>query len=221
MHFIKHSTLILILTLACLSCANDKASNQKKKPASDKVKTESIAKQFVLTQLGEVPREYMQAVAQLIKKSYPQAQLIQNKKELPANAITTIKSKRYRADSLIRQFQPTNKQEYVVLITTQDISTTKQKLPLERYADWGVMGLGSLHGRSCIISTFRIKYAKKDVTINRLRKVVIHEIGHCFALPHCSTPHCVMSDANESISTIDQEGEEYCAACQKKLVLNN
>ena len=37
-----------------------------------------------------------------------------------------------------------------------------------------------------------------------MKKVVLHELGHNFGIPHCTkTEPCVMKDAVEKISTVD------------------
>lgn len=136
-----------------------------------------------------------------------------------------VRENRFRADSMI-QFLKTDKNykdlDYVIGITTEDISTTKFengeiKSPVEKYKDWGVFGLGYLPGKSCIVSSYRLKNADKTIFYDRIKKVALHELGHNLGLPHCSGDRCFMKDANESIKTIDQESNELCSNCKLKL----
>lgn len=85
--------------------------------------------------------------------------------KLPKTAFTTLKTPRYRADSLIR-FQKNEKHDsidYVIGLTDRDISCTKYdlngeiKAPKATYQDWGIFGLGYKPGCSSIVSTFRLK----------------------------------------------------------------
>ena len=100
-----------------------------------------------------------------------------------------------------------NANQKIVGITSKDISTTKGKNP-----DHGVMGLGSMGGKSCMISTFRLKKGSNE----QLFKTVIHELGHNFGLDHCPVKTCFMRDA-EGKNPLDQE-KEFCTGCKKVLV---
>lgn len=146
-------------------------------------------------------------------------------KPLPKNAFINIKSPRYRADSLIRiqeRIIP-NGIDYILGLTESDISTTKRekdgsiKKPISRYRDFGIMGLAYRPGNSCIVSDFRLKHKNKEIHFGRFKKVVIHELGHNFGLPHCPDKKCVMTDAVESVKTIDNAKPDLCIVCKNKL----
>ncbi len=141
--------------------------------------------------------------------------------EMPEGSFINVKSPRYRADSIIAWLRD-HKAAYidcVIGITHHDISTTKRnsdgtvKDPAFKYQDWGVFGLGYRPGASCLVSSFRLRYAQEAVYLDRLRKVAVHEIGHNQGLGHCSSTDCVMQDAAESISTIDGVELNLCEAC--------
>ena len=151
-----------------------------------------------------------------------------SEKEIDAalgNAFVNIKSPRYRADSLLIdlfQNRP-DSIDYLLGITSKDISTTKRdskgniRQPKSKYLDWGIFGLGYKPGVSCVISTYRLNNGKSDLLISRVQKIAVHEIGHNMGLDHCETEKCVMQDAVETISTVDNEGFELCERCYKKL----
>lgn len=124
---------------------------------------------------------------------------------------------RYRADTLIRYLRDTKTKEYdkIIGLTHRDISTTKGE-----YKDWGIMGLGFRPGASCVVSTFRIKRGARSEThtLERFRKVVIHEVGHTLGLPHCDyDKRCLMKDAKGKVSTVDTAEEMICQSCKKKI----
>ena len=144
---------------------------------------------------------------------------------LPKRAFITVKSPRYRADSLIaiqKRNMPENI-DYILGLTHNDISVTKHdesgtiKSPKWRYNDFGIMGLAYCPGNSCVVSDFRLKTKNKALHITRFKKVIIHELGHNFGLPHCPDKKCVMTDAVESIKTIDNAKPGLCNTCKNKL----
>jgi len=144
--------------------------------------------------------------------------------DFPDNAFINIKNPRYRADTLIRFLRNNldNRYDYVIGLTKKDISTTKYsnrstktiKEPSYKYADWGIFGLGFMPGKSCIVSTFRIK--DKNFK-SRFVKICCHELGHNFGLPHCPDKTCIMQDAAETIKTIDNVSLNLCEACKVKI----
>lgn len=171
------------------------------------------------------PKDKTDTIAKTIADFYKVKTIVLPVKELDKKAFVYVKSPRYRADSIIK-FQKTIKLDsldYTVGLTPNDISTTKKdksgktKTPTSKYADWGIMGLAYCPGNSCIISTFRIKHPNIKTHFSRLKKVAVHEFGHNLGLPHCPNKTCVMTDAVESIKTIDNAKLALCNECQLKI----
>jgi archaemetzincin len=140
-------------------------------------------------------------------------------------AFTEVKSPRYRADKMIN-LQKKNKADsldFVLGLTSKDISVTKKdksgkiKTPTYKYADWGIMGLAYCPGNSCIVSTFRIQHSNPKIHFTRFKKVAVHEFGHNLGLPHCPNKTCVMTDAVESVKTIDNAKLALCEKCKVQL----
>jgi archaemetzincin len=174
----------------------------------------------------EFPTTISDSISSAINKVYNFKTITLKQKELPQSAFTTIKSPRYRADSLLKFLKRTKPDSinYIIGLTTKDISTTKRnkdgsiKKPKSRYTDWGVFGLGYRPGTSCVVSTFRYKTKNNALYIQRLQKICVHEIGHNLGLPHCSSgDDCVMQDAAETIKTIDNVKMELCMSCKRQL----
>jgi archaemetzincin len=134
--------------------------------------------------------------------------IIRKNIEFPTNAFVKERN-RYRADSLIKFLSNRALSNSIIVgLTSRDISTTKNGIK-----DWGVMGLGYNPGNACIASTFRLQKNKHQ---EQLFKVVIHEIGHTFGLPHCENRTCFMRDAEGSNPTNEEVG--YCSKCQRFLL---
>jgi archaemetzincin len=182
------------------------------------------------TILGIIPYQgvsdqNLEVISKSIAKYYGIKVKILSRQILPKDAFINIKSPRYRADSIIA-IQNRNLPvdvDYVLGITGRDISITKYdnkgavKKPSWRYNDFGIMGLAYCPGKSCVVSDFRLK-SNKNLRLERYKKVVIHELGHNFGLPHCINKNCVMTDAVESIKTIDNADPVLCIKCRDLLI---
>lgn len=69
-----------------------------------------------------------------------------------------------------------------------------------------------------MVSTFRLtRGASRDLFYRRLIKVVNHELGHTFGLPHCPNERCLMGDAKGTIVTVDRETGALCDQCRETL----
>lgn len=103
--------------------------------------------------------------------------------------------------------------EKILGLTAVDIYHGNEKSP-----HWGVLGLGSLDGSSCVISIHRARVENRVTTRARQRfaKTAVHEIGHTLNLSHCETKGCLMEDARGKVATTDGE-YELCPLCRRKL----
>ena len=136
---------------------------------------------------------------------------------LPRSAFYA-KRRRYRAEKLLDFLEARRPSDgkRILGLTGVDISTTKPP-----YEDWGILGLATLDGGACVLSSFRCKRGAKNAEHARFRlgKTAVHEIGHTFGLPHCTTYGCLMEDAQGKVATTDRE-YDLCPRCRQRLIAN-
>ena len=70
--------------------------------------------------------------------------------------------------------------------------------------DWG-----------CVVSTFRLNHSNPRVFMKRLKKEVMHELGHTFGLNHCHNK-CVMQFSN-MVFDVDNKPDEFCESCASRI----
>lgn len=92
-----------------------------------------------------------------------------------------------------------------------------------------VKGLNFIFGeaiptlRTCIVYLARLKQSfyglinNFEIFIERVKKEVLHEIGHLLYLQHCSNPRCVMRFSN-SIYDTDFKKAMLCPKCNDQLL---
>lgn len=176
---------------------------------------------------GNVAQTEIDSVKLSIEKMYDLEVVVLNPVKLPKNAYTEIRYPRYRADTLV-QWLTDHKPDSVDIVlglTNKDISITKYKKgtkeikePSWQYRDFGIYGLGRINGSACVVSSNRLhKNGTKAQFYTRLTRISCHEIGHVLGLHHCPEKACLMNDANEKISTIDNSTGVLCEKCWKKI----
>lgn len=133
---------------------------------------------------------------------------------LPKTAFYAPRS-RYRAEKLLETLRPRLPAGALRIagITAVDISTTKPP-----HDDWGILGLATIDGSACVLSTFRCHRRAKSAAHARVRfaKTAVHELGHTFGLEHCPNRGCLMEDGGGSVLTTDRE-HDLCSDCRGRL----
>lgn len=197
-----------VMLFSFISCENIK---------ENKKSTDGNKKQIVILQpLHSFSTKTLLYLKDSIEEFYPVKVIIAPLKEFPVNVYYQPRN-RYRADSTIKwlkQIVP-DSVRLIVGITDADISTSKGL-----HKDYGVMGLGYHPGKACVVSTVRIRKsaASAQQLQQRIFKVVVHEMGHNFGLPHCLNQSCIMVDAEGKMKLDDEKG--LCADCNRKISFN-
>ncbi|MBN1339876.1 MAG: archaemetzincin family Zn-dependent metalloprotease [Bacteroidales bacterium] len=83
-----------------------------------------------------------------------------------------------------------------------------------------IFGQAYFKGRTGIASIYRLRNEQygmerdDSLLLDRLSKVVIHELGHTFGLVHCHVPDCVMRSGTY-VEDIDQKKNKFCSKCEE------
>ena len=132
---------------------------------------------------------------------------------------------KYSADSLI-QFLSKFVNDTIVKIVgvthTNIYTLTKHYVQLNKkrsvsYESRSIFGLGYIDGNTSVVSDYRLQSNDKELFDNRLKKVMLHELGHNLGLSHCTVDSCLMSETNGDIGRLNKTGGDYCKKCRRKL----
>ncbi len=200
-------TLALLFPLLLLSAAPARAEATDRGP------------RICLQPLGKYDRALLGKAVLGIKYLYGYRVRVLQQVKMPAEAFYKPR-RRHRADKLLRFLEETvsvrDDCDIAIGFTSQDISTTKGQT-----RDWGIFGLGSVGGTTCVVSTHRLtrKTNNRRKMAIRTVKVVNHELGHVLGLGHCPKEGCLMADAKGTIKTVDQESGLLCKLCQAQITI--
>ncbi len=181
-----------------------------KKPITNTpVKDEKI---IHISPLGNIDEKYIHFVQDRVSKFYGFKCVIDKRIPL-TDDILAASGKRYEASKIIVKFNSNNN---ILLLTNVDIAHFNKKKNIPEY---GIIGLGFRPGKTCVVSTFRIKKGVSEKKMmERLEKVSIHEVGHNLGLDHCDYDReCLMNDKKGKISQIDFESVWFCNKCSKQI----
>ncbi|MCB0697107.1 MAG: matrixin family metalloprotease [Chitinophagaceae bacterium] len=166
-----------------------------------------------------------QLLSSKIRVAYGFRTIINPELSLPNDLLNFEKGRRYDAPRVLKYLKElkSDSNALIVGITSADIYTSKRdrsgkiRKPEYKYKIWGIFGLATCPGNSAVISTKRIKHPDGRQYEERIIKIILHEIGHNLGLKHCSDKKCLMTDAVEKISTIDNASSELCRKCSLQI----
>jgi archaemetzincin len=123
--------------------------------------------------------------------------------------------RQYNGDKLLRTINSMDIPEATKIIGLFNVDIY---IPILTY----IFGQAQLGGRTAIASHYRLSNERygmqpdQDLLLARLKKEVIHELGHTFGLIHCHTTDCVMRSSTY-VEDIDLKDMKLCAKCRAGL----
>ena len=153
-----------------------------------------------LRPVGPVPRKLLAELAGGLA-AYGVAVDFLPGESVPAEAFDPGRH-RYHAEAFLPRREPD-----ALAVTTADIFT-------EGY-DF-IFGLANTGTSGAVVSVHRLIAADPRLSLERVLKECVHELGHTWGLGHCDDPTCVMAFSS-SLAETDAKGDAFCETCRRSL----
>lgn len=163
-----------------------------------------------LIPLGSVPAIVCKAVVSHIRKVCRLDGVIFPPLPEPCYAYDPLRNQ-YNAAVIIDRLEKTEAHDCVKLLGLMNLDLF---IPIFTH----VFGEARQGGRCAVVSMFRLGQASREISPNqdlileRTTKVALHELGHLFRIPHCTTPSCLMRFSMD-LMELDAMPIRFCRYC--------
>ena len=163
--------------------------------------------------VGDLPAVVKREASSGLRSVYDCEVTVHDGRPIPDGAYDADREQ-YRAEEFIELAGRIGNGEKNIAITDQDLYYRRRNY---------VFGLAYLSGNGSVISTYRLQTSSdggfsersaSDIFADRVRKEVIHEIGHTLGLEHCDNSRCVMN-FSPTVREVDVKEEHLCGSCQR------
>ncbi|MFQ3294173.1 MAG: archaemetzincin [Halobacteriales archaeon] len=165
--------------------------------------------------VGEVSPRVKRAASDALRSVYECDVRVYDPQSLPPGAFDANRNQ-YSAEAFIKLAEDVGDGDTNIAITDKDLFYRQRNY---------VFGLAYLDGSGSVVSTYRLQtssdggFSQRDsgeIFNDRVRKEIVHEVGHTMGLEHCDNKRCVMN-FSPTVREVDMKEKHLCGSCQRQL----